>query len=171
MAAASDISVIIPYYNREKYIDEAIQSVLAQTLKPLEIIIVNDCSHSSSRKYLDRYADVCRIIDLEKNVGVAAARNVGIQAARGQFVALWRFFARPWRSTPTNLRPRATYKGQCSDNEIHHQASASSCLQVPASLQPGVSASRRRRVGLDSHPHCRPHRILASLVWRYALGR
>jgi glycosyltransferase involved in cell wall biosynthesis len=85
--ATSDISVVIPYYNREEYIDEAIQSVLAQTLQPLEIIIVNDCSRESSRRYLDHYAGVCTVIDLPLNVGLAAARNEGIRCARGQFIA------------------------------------------------------------------------------------
>jgi glycosyltransferase involved in cell wall biosynthesis len=82
-----DISVVIPYYNREQFIDESVQSVLAQSLKPLEIIIVNDCSQESSRKYLDRYAEVCRIVDLPENVGLAGARNAGINAARGDFIA------------------------------------------------------------------------------------
>jgi glycosyltransferase involved in cell wall biosynthesis len=86
-SATSDISVIIPYYNREQYIDEAVQSVLGQTLKPLEIILVNDCSGESSRRYLDRYAGVCEIVDLAENVGLAGARNAGIRAARGQFIA------------------------------------------------------------------------------------
>lgn len=84
----SDISVIIPYYNREQTIDDAVQSVLAQTLKPLEIIIVNDCSREASRRRLDRYADTCKIIDLTRNVGLAGARNAGIHAARGRFIAL-----------------------------------------------------------------------------------
>jgi len=88
MMPTNDISVIIPYYNREQYIDEAIQSALAQTLKPLEILIVNDCSRESSRRYLDRFADVCRIVDLPVNVGLAGSRNAGIRAARGQFIAL-----------------------------------------------------------------------------------
>ena len=88
MIAPSDVSVIIPYYNREEFIDEAVQSVLAQTLKPLEIIIVNDCSRESSRRHLDRYADVCTILDLKVNVGLAGSRNAGIRAARGQFIAL-----------------------------------------------------------------------------------
>ncbi len=83
----SDISVVITYYNREQYIDDAIQSVLAQTLQPFEIIIVNDCSRESSRRYLDRYAGVCTIVDLPANVGIAAARNEGIRRARGQFIA------------------------------------------------------------------------------------
>jgi teichuronic acid biosynthesis glycosyltransferase TuaG len=85
--ATSDISVVIPYCNREQHIDEAIQSFLAQTFQPLEIIIVNDCSRESSRRYLDRYAGVCSIIDLPVNVGLAAARHEGIPRTRGQFVA------------------------------------------------------------------------------------
>jgi glycosyltransferase involved in cell wall biosynthesis len=84
---APGISVVITYYNREQYIDETIQSVLAQTLPPLEIIIVNDCSRESSRRYLDRYADVCTIVDLPVNGGPAVARNAGIRRARGQFIA------------------------------------------------------------------------------------
>jgi glycosyltransferase involved in cell wall biosynthesis len=63
--------VVIPYYNRERYIDEPVHSVLGQTLKPLEIIIVNDYSQESSRRYLDRYASACKIVDLTKNVGLA----------------------------------------------------------------------------------------------------
>jgi glycosyltransferase involved in cell wall biosynthesis len=84
---ASDISVVIPFFNRETYIDEAIQSVLSQTLKPLEIIIVNDRSRKSSRRFLDRYSNVCRIVDLPANVGLAGSRNAGIREARGRFVA------------------------------------------------------------------------------------
>jgi teichuronic acid biosynthesis glycosyltransferase TuaG len=87
-SATSDISVIITYHNRERYIDQAIQSVLGQTVKPLEIILVNDCSRESSRRYLDRYEDVCTIVDLPTNAGLAGARNAGILAARGQFIAL-----------------------------------------------------------------------------------
>lgn len=87
-ASSRDISVIIPYYNREQYIDETVQSALAQTLKPFEIIIVNDRSRQSSRKHIERYASACKILDLERNVGLAGARNAGIQAARGQFIAL-----------------------------------------------------------------------------------
>jgi glycosyltransferase involved in cell wall biosynthesis len=83
-----DISVVIPFYNREQFIDDAVQSVLTQTLQPLEIIIVNDCSKESSRRYLDRYEGVCKIVDLTKNVGLAGSRNAGIRVARGQFIAL-----------------------------------------------------------------------------------
>lgn len=86
-SAAGDISVIIPHYNREQYIDQAVQSVLGQTLRPLEIIIVDDCSQESSRRYLDRFSDVCRIIDSPVNAGAAGSRNEGVRHARGRFVA------------------------------------------------------------------------------------
>ncbi|MGO9241039.1 MAG: glycosyltransferase family 2 protein [Bryobacteraceae bacterium] len=85
--AASDISVVITYCNREQFIDEAVQSVLAQTLPPLEIIIVNDGSRESSRRYLDRYAELCVILDLPVNMGLSVARNEGIRRARGRFIA------------------------------------------------------------------------------------
>src|SRR6516225_1373328 len=88
MSGDRDISVIIPYYNREEFIDDAVKSVLAQTLQPLEIIIVNDCSRESSRRSLDRYGNVCRILDLPRNVGLAGSRNAGIREARGRFIAL-----------------------------------------------------------------------------------
>ena len=88
MRETSDISVIIPFYNREEFIDDAVRSVLAQTLAPFEIIIVNDCSRASSRRYLDRYANVCKIVDLPENVGLAGSRNAGIREARGNFIAL-----------------------------------------------------------------------------------
>lgn len=86
--ARSDISVIIPYYNREEYIHETVQSVLAQTLAPLEIIIVNDCSRESARRELDRYTGACRILDLRKNIGLAGARNAGMRVALGKYIAL-----------------------------------------------------------------------------------
>jgi teichuronic acid biosynthesis glycosyltransferase TuaG len=82
-----DISVIITFHNREQYIDEAIQSVLAQTLQPLEIIIVNDGSRESARRFLDRYAGVCTIVDLPVNVGIGGARHEGVLRAKGQYIA------------------------------------------------------------------------------------
>jgi Glycosyl transferase family 2 len=75
----SHISVVIPYHNREQYIDEAIQSVLAQTLEPLEIIIVIDCSRESARRNWDRYAETCTIIDLPMTMGIASVQNQGIR--------------------------------------------------------------------------------------------
>lgn len=119
MSATSDISVIIPFYNREEYIDEAVQSVLGQTLKALEIILVNDGSQESSRRYLDRYSNVCRIIDLPSNVGAAGSRNAGVCHAHGRFVAflddddLW---------LPHKLEVQRAYMEQHPECAIVHSA-------------------------------------------------
>jgi len=83
----SDVSVVVPFHNREGYIDQAIQSVMAQTLAPLEIIIVNDGSQEASRSFLDRYAGICVVVDLPVTVGVASARNEGVRRARGRYIA------------------------------------------------------------------------------------
>ncbi len=82
------ISVIIPCYNQESYIAEAIESVLAQSFKDYEIIVVNDGSVDSSLSIIERYAQknpsICCIN--QKNQGVVAARNNGIRKARGNLI-------------------------------------------------------------------------------------
>ena len=76
-----EVSVIIPVYNSEKYVEKCICSVMAQTLPELEIIIINDGSIDESGKILRKLAQKdSRIILLEQeNKGVAAARNLGVE--------------------------------------------------------------------------------------------
>ena len=71
---AHKVSVIIPLYNGERYVSEALASVLGQTLSPFEVIVVNDGSTDGSGAMLDSYADRIVRIDQE-NSGTAAARN------------------------------------------------------------------------------------------------
>ncbi len=83
------VSVIIPVYNMEKYLRECLDSVISQSLKEIEIIAINDGSKDASLDILQEYASKdprIRIIDKE-NAGVGAARNDGIKAAEGEFVA------------------------------------------------------------------------------------
>ncbi len=85
------VSVILPVYNGERYLGEAIESVLAQTFKDYELILVNDGSGDRTgviaRRYLRRWPD--RIVYIEQeNAGVAVARNRGIASARGEFLAV-----------------------------------------------------------------------------------
>jgi glycosyltransferase involved in cell wall biosynthesis len=83
----SGISVVVTYHNRDQFIDEALQSVFAQTLQPDEILLVNDGSHEASRRYLDQYEGRVTIIDLPRNSGCASARNEGASRAKGEFIA------------------------------------------------------------------------------------
>jgi len=80
------ISVIIPTFNREKYIKSTIDSVLAQTYKNYEIIVVDDGSTDGTKKILNRYGDRIRYI-YQDNAGVYTARNVGIKAAKADWIA------------------------------------------------------------------------------------
>lgn len=98
------VSVIIPVYNCERYLAQAIESVLAQTYQPTEVIIVDDGSTDSSSAIARSYKEINYIYQC--NQGVAAARNTGIAASQGQFIAfldaddLW---------TPKKLEVQVTY--------------------------------------------------------------
>ena len=79
------VSVVIPVFNGEQYLAATIESVLAQTYHPLEVIVVDDGSTDGSADIVKRYQEV-RYFH-QPNRGVAAARNVGISRARGEFIA------------------------------------------------------------------------------------
>jgi glycosyltransferase involved in cell wall biosynthesis len=80
------VSVIIPTYNRASYVTEAINSVLAQTYTDYEVIIVDDGSTDRTREVIAHFRDLIRYI-YQDNQGLAAARNTGIKAARGKWIA------------------------------------------------------------------------------------
>ena len=81
------VSVIIPLYNEEKYILECINSVINQTYKNLEIIIVDDKSTDNSLKILEQIKDDrIKTIKLDKNSGVAHARNKGVEVSTGDYI-------------------------------------------------------------------------------------
>ena len=84
------VSVIIPVYQVENYLERAVDSVLAQTLEEKEIILVDDGSWDNSPQICDRYArdypELIRVIH-KKNEGLGMARNTGVQAAVGEYVA------------------------------------------------------------------------------------
>jgi len=83
------ISVIIPVYNVEKYIGKCIESVLSQTYKNLEIILVNDGSSDQSGAICDEYSskDDRIVVIHQMNQGVSKARNAGLEAAKGDYIA------------------------------------------------------------------------------------
>ena len=83
------VSIVIPIYNVEEYINKCLDSVCNQTLKDIEIICVNDCSPDNCQQILLEYAEKdsrIKIIKREKNGGLSAARNNGLKEARGEYV-------------------------------------------------------------------------------------
>ena len=80
------VSVIIPTYNRAGTIERAVNSVLAQTWKKTEIIVVDDGSTDQTDQVLKTYGDKIRVIR-QKNSGPSAARNTGIKAATGEVIS------------------------------------------------------------------------------------
>lgn len=82
------ISIIVPVYNVEKYVEKCIQSLINQSYKNIEIILVDDGSNDRSNKILDEYAKVdSRILTIhQKNKGVSATRNAGLKVATGEYV-------------------------------------------------------------------------------------
>lgn len=82
------ISVIMPAYNAEKYIAEAIDSILGQTYSDFEFIIINDCSRDRTEEIILSYDDP-RIVYImnEENLGVAATLNKGLAIAKGEYIA------------------------------------------------------------------------------------
>ena len=81
------VSVIIPVFNRADLISETIESILAQTYRDFEIVVVNDGSTDNTIGVLSKYeADNVRVIS-QKNQGQGIARNTGIQASKGELIA------------------------------------------------------------------------------------
>jgi glycosyltransferase involved in cell wall biosynthesis len=80
------VSVIIPTYNRAKTIERAVNSVLAQTWKKVEVIVVDDGSTDQTGEILKTYGDKIRMIR-QQNGGASAARNTGIKAATGEIIS------------------------------------------------------------------------------------
>ena len=83
------ISVIVPVYNVEKYLHRCVQSVLEQTYRNLEIILVDDGSTDESGHICDILANTDKRITVvhQKNAGLSAARNKGIEISHGEYIA------------------------------------------------------------------------------------
>lgn len=82
------ISVIIPIYNAEKYLKDSIDSVISQSYKNIEIILVDDGSEDSSPQICDDFSEAYPFVNVihQENKGVSAARNAGLCAAKGEYL-------------------------------------------------------------------------------------
>jgi glycosyltransferase involved in cell wall biosynthesis len=84
---AGSVSVVIPTFNRREFVCEAIDSVLAQTIRPAQVLIIDDGSEDGTEEALHRYGSAISY-HRQQNRGVSAARNLGLSLATGDYVAL-----------------------------------------------------------------------------------
>lgn len=85
------ITVVMPVYNASRFLARAVDSVLAQSYKDFELILVDDCSTDNSLELLRNYEKMdsrIKVIESSVNQGVAKTRNMGIVEARGEYIAL-----------------------------------------------------------------------------------
>lgn len=86
-----DVSVIVPSYNHSKYIGQALESVVNQTLQPKEIIIIDDASDDDTstivNKFISQHADLITYYKNSVNMGPSFSRNLGIKSAKSTFIA------------------------------------------------------------------------------------
>ena len=82
------VSIIIPVYNVEKYLQQCVGSVLAQTYKHLEIVLIDDGSTDQSPRMCDEYAAQYENIYVfhKQNGGASTARNIGLENAKGEYI-------------------------------------------------------------------------------------
>ena len=83
------VSVIVPVYNVEKYLDKCLKSLINQTLKDIEVIVVNDGSPDNSQKIIDKYVKKYENVKSyeKKNGGLSDTRNYGLQYVTGEYIA------------------------------------------------------------------------------------
>ena len=83
------VSVIVPVYNTEKYLNRCLDSLVNQSLKEIEILVINDCSTDNSKNILDEYEKKYQNIKVfhnKTNKGIGYNRNLGIKKASGEFI-------------------------------------------------------------------------------------
>lgn len=84
------VSIITPTYNSSKYIDDCVQSVIAQTFQEWELLITDDCSTDCTRDIITGYTQIdsrIKLFVLDKNSGAGVARNNSIYHAKGRYIA------------------------------------------------------------------------------------
>ncbi len=142
------VSVIIPFYNAEKYLSDCLNCLFYQTLTDMEVILVNDASTDRgpeiAKSYKERYPDKIVLLDSKVNQGAGGARNLGIAAARGEYIG---FVDSDDLIEPTMYEK--LYKRACEtdadivDSGYYKQASNSAILHMSDELT-GTLDDRKR---------------------------
>jgi len=137
-----EVSVIIPSYNSAKYLTDAVDSVLSQTLRDYEVLVIDDGSTDDTESVMSRYGEPVRYIR-QRNRGVGAARNRGIKESGGRYVA---FLDADDTWHQDKLRRQVTALREDRD----YRACYTAFIVVDTDLTPlNVARSRRRAAGLE----------------------
>jgi glycosyltransferase involved in cell wall biosynthesis len=187
------VSVIIPTYNRAGLVTEAVASVLGQTFRDFELLVVDDGSSDGTAAALARFGDRLAVLRSPSRRGVSAARNAGIAAARGQWLAfldsddLW---------LPDKLAKQTAYLAQhpeillCQTEEIwvrrgvrvnppdsHRKVGGNIFLKSLERCLVSPSAVMLHRRLLEEHggfdenlPAAEDYDLWLRLGWRYEVG-
>ena len=133
-----EVSVIIPTYNSAHYVTEAVDSVLGQSYRDFEIVVIDDGSTDDTRSVMSRYGSPVRYLR-QPNGGVAEARNRGIEESRGRYVA---FLDADDTWAPNKLEQQV----EALRNDPGRKACYTAVTVTDADLTP-VSVTRSRRRG------------------------
>lgn len=152
------VSAIIPVYNGRRFLAETIQSVLAQTYQPVEVVAVDDGSTDGSAAIVESFSSVTCI--RQRNQGVAAARNRGVKATQGELLA---FLDQDDLWVEEKLEKQVAYLQR-------HPGVGYVLSQVQFFLEPGMEKPTWVRDGLLEKP--RPGYNLGNLlIWRRVFER
>lgn len=109
-------SIVIPVYNRARYLKEALESVFAQSFKDYEVIVINDGSTDDSEAVVKSFGPAVRY-EAQPNQGRSAARNAGIRLAKGEWIA---FLDSDDKWLPDKLERQARYIAENADVAMVH---------------------------------------------------
>lgn len=183
------VSIVLPTYNRCRFVCRAVDSVLDQSHRAYELIVVDDGSTDATADRLARYSDRVTVIK-QANRGVSAARNAGIQAATGEFIALldsddvWLpkklehqiafFRANPdavicqteeiWIRNGVRVNPGKRHKKQSG---MIFEKTLPLCLVSPSAVM--IRKSLFDEVGVfdESLPACEDYDLWLRICWKY----
>lgn len=145
------VSVIIPSFNRENVIKRSVDSVLAQTYKDFEIIVVDDGSSDNTKKVIEQIQDIRVRYVWQKNAGACAARNHGIDEAKGEYIA-FQDSDDVWHPDKLEKQLKALERYHadvvfCKLNQIDNSGSST---KIPADVPEGECAHLNNLLGIGT---------------------
>jgi glycosyltransferase involved in cell wall biosynthesis len=157
--SAAEVSVLVPAYNAERYLGEALDSVLSQTQPPLEVIVVDDGSSDGTSAVAERFGERVRY-ERRAHAGIGSTRNRCVELARGDYIAFVDADDR-WEPDKLERQLSAAQAEPWADIVFGH---------VRQFVSPDVPAQNRARIVCPPEPQ--PGYVLgAMLATRAAFGR